>query len=156
MHDEDSIRCMPQAPRQIKSNHLYEICFRARENLPLPVTNYMKLLISCILSRTQRDFKVDICHHLWQGNHPHIVAILKDADQARCFYMELQKKLTDAIKRLLGLEYLHIWAGTPRVIEIPDLESAIKMIAYYYANPAAAHLVESIEQYPGLSSWTDF
>ena len=116
----------------------------------------MKLLISCILARTQRDFKVDICHHLWQGNHPHIVVILKDADLARRFYMEIQKKLTDAIKRLLGLEYLNIWAGTPRVIEIPDLESAIKMIAYYYANPAAAHLVESIEQYLGLSSWTDF
>ena len=62
----------------------------------------MKLLISCILARTQRDFKVDICYHLWQGNHPHIVAILKDADQARCFYMELQKKLTDAIKRRGG------------------------------------------------------
>ena len=147
---------MPQAPRQIKSNHLYEICFRARDGLPLPVANYMKLLIKCILARTQRDFKVELAHHIWLGNHPHIVATLKDADLARRFYMEVQKKLTDAIKRLLGLEYLQLWAGTPRVIEISDLKSAIKMIAYYYANPAAAHLVESIDDYPGLSSWDDF
>ncbi len=101
---------MAQAPRQIKSNHLYEICFRAREGLPLPVTNYMRLLITCILARTQRDFKVTLCHHIWHGNHPHLLAILHDADQARRFYMELQKKLTEAIKRLLGLKYLNIWA----------------------------------------------
>ncbi len=30
------------------------------------------------------------------------------------------------------------------------------MIAYYYTNPAAAHLVDRIDDYPGISSWDDF
>ena len=30
------------------------------------------------------------------------------------------------------------------------------MIAYYYANPAKANLVESIDTYPGVSTWFDF
>jgi hypothetical protein len=147
---------MPQARRNFKSNHLYEICFRAREGLPFAVTYYMHLLIESIVARAQRDFKVVLCHHLWMGSHPHILAILKDAELARRFYMEVEKKLTDAVKRLLGLEHLNLWEKTPRVIEICDLASAIKKIAYYYANPAAAHLVDCIEEYPGLSSWRDF
>jgi len=90
------------------------------------------------------------------GSHPHILAIIKDADQAKCFYMEVEKKLTDAIKRLLGVPYLNLWKGSPRVIELCDKESAIKMIAYYYANPAAANLVRTIDEYPGVSTWMDF
>ena len=35
------------------------------------------------------------------------------------------------------------------MIELVDLRSAIKMIAYYYANPAKANLVERIEECPG-------
>jgi len=90
------------------------------------------------------------------ANHPHILAVFKDADKAKAFYMEVEKKLTDSIKRLLGVRRLNLWRDSPRVIEIADKASAIKMIAYYYANPAAANLVSTIENYPGLSSWHDF
>ena len=101
---------MPQAPRKFKAGVPYEICFRARRGLPLAVTRYMRLLIESVLARTQRDCKVTLCHHLWMSNHPHIVVVFKDAELAKRFYTEVQKKLTDAIKRLLGMEHLNIWS----------------------------------------------
>ncbi|MCB0310426.1 MAG: hypothetical protein KDD42_04280, partial [Bdellovibrionales bacterium] len=42
------------------------------------------------------------------------------------------------------------------VIDCGDVEGVIKRIAYFFANPAAANLVDSIDQYPGLSSWKAF
>jgi len=104
---------MPKSRREFKSGHLYEICFRARSGIPFVVTEYMKLIIESILARVQRDYKVTLCHYIWMGSHPHILSIFRDADQARCFYMEVEKKLTDAIKRLLGVDYLNIWKGCP-------------------------------------------
>ena len=72
------------------------------------------------------------------------------------FYGEIQKRITDMLKRLLGLEYLEIWEGEPTVAEILDLEKAIERIAYFYANPAQDKLVDSIEEFPGFSSWYDY
>jgi hypothetical protein len=37
-------------------------------------------------------------------------------------YCEVQKKITEAIKRLLGLHHLRIWEGRVTVIEIRDLK----------------------------------
>lgn len=95
------------------------------------------------------------------ANHPHILAVFEDAEMAEYFYMEVQKKLTDAIKRLLGVEQLNIWAKTPRVIEVADLRSAVKMIANFLGRvrrgtqmrmrntPVSRHYPASIEM--GLS-----
>jgi hypothetical protein len=38
-------------------------------------------------------------------------------------------------------------------MKLLDLEKAIERIAYCYSNPANAHLSDTIENYPGLSSW---
>lgn len=70
--------------------------------------------------------------------------------------MEIQRKITEAIKRLLGYEILHLWEGTPMVALIPDIDTAIDRIAYFYANPSQANLEDSIERYPGLTSWNEF
>ena len=79
-----------------------------------------------------------------------------DAEQCINFYQELQKKVTEFIKRLLGKRKLSLWEGEPVLAEILDTDKVISRIAYYYANPSAANLVESIDEYPGLSSWKDF
>ena len=140
---------MPRSRRLFISKQPYMLTFRVAEGLPFTATHYMKLILEGCIARTQRNYKVTLCHHLWMGNHPHIVAVFKDAELAKRFYTEVQKKLTDAIKRLLGIEHLNIWSRSPRVIELVALRSAMKMIAYYYANPAKANLVERIEECPG-------
>jgi hypothetical protein len=108
------------------------------------------------MARAQRDDKVHIVVHVWMGNHLHILFVSKDSMQATRFYGETMKKITDSMKALLGMEQLNLWEDRPSVAAILDLRSAINRIAYFFCNPANANLVDSIEEYPGLSSWEAF
>ncbi|MCB0323172.1 MAG: hypothetical protein KDD69_06340 [Bdellovibrionales bacterium] len=147
---------MPRARRYIKSNHLYEVSFRARRSLPLPCTNYMKILIHSIVARVQRDAKVILHHAQWEGNHPHLLCTAKDANECQRFYGQLKKQLTEAVKRLTGEKHLSLWEDRASVIEIPTLDDAIAKIGYIYANPSNDDLVSAIEDYPGVTTWEAF
>ncbi len=142
--------------RYFTSNALYELCFRAKEGLPFPTLRIINLIIKSALARAQRDNKVILTHHLWMGNHMHALVVIKDALQATRFYGEVQKQITDSIKRLLGLSYLNLWERRIMVARILDITKAKERIEYLYLNPARASLVNSIEEYPGVSSWNSF
>jgi len=101
---------MPRAPRLIKSNTLYGISFRARRGLPFCCTMYMRAIIEGILARVQRDDKVILHHHVFEGSHVHLIITAKDSDACKMFYGQLEKQITDSIKRLLGLEHLSLWS----------------------------------------------
>lgn len=147
---------MPRRRRRIISNGCYEIGFRAKNCLPLVAYQVIALIIGSALARAQRDNKVILCHDIWNGSHSHLIVVAKDAQQLVNFYSEVQKKITDCLKRLLGLSHLQIWEGYPMVAQIMDLEKAKERIAYLYANPAQDNLVEHIENFPGYSSWNGF
>lgn len=116
----------------------------------------MNLLLEGIVARTQRYFRVEVCHIIWMGNHVHILVVPHDTQDCIDFYQEIQKKVTETIKRLLGEEYMHLWEGDAVVMEIGDVDAAIEKIAYIYANPARANLVDTIGEYPGVSSWREY
>lgn len=147
---------MPRRRRRIKSKCCYELCFRARRGLPLVAYQLIELIIGAAIARTQKDDKVILCHDLWNGSHPHMVVVTQDSEQCTRFYGEIQKRITDSIKRLLGLKHLDLWEGTAMVAEIGNLEAAIERIAYLYANPGQDNLEECIEKFPGYSSWREF
>jgi len=91
------------------------------------------------------------------ANHPHISLVSLDVNALKAFYGELKKRITDMLKRLLGLYELHLWEDEePRVMELLDLHKAIADHVYYFLNPAKAHLVDSIDEYPGLNTWKEF
>lgn len=147
---------MSFTPRMYHSGELYELCFKARKGFPLPPLRTINKLIKSALARTQRDCKVHICHFVWMANHCHILIIVIDADAAKNFYSELMKRLTDSVKALTGKPYLNLWQTRPVVPLIGNLEAAKAKIAYIYANPSRANLVNTIEHYPGYSSFPQF
>lgn len=93
---------------------------------------------------------------VWMANHPHLLVRAFDAKAFKNFYMELQKKLTEYIKRLTGSKHLLLWEGRAQVSKVEDVEKAIQRIAYFYQNPSRANLVNSIEEYPLLNTWEIF
>lgn len=147
---------MAKPPKWLISGKVYELCFRAKQGLPLPPTLTINAIIAGIMARAQRDSKVTLCHYLWMSNHVHCILVIKDSNKGIKFYMELQKKLTDAIKKLLKLDRLNLWEGTPMIALIPDLETVMERITYLYANPSQADLELDIDKYCGLSSWGEF
>jgi hypothetical protein len=120
---------------------------------PNQTSNELKL---GILGRTQRDSKVELSHFVDMNNHSHTLAVSNHCEKLSKFYMELQKKTTDAVKALLGLKSLSLWEDRPAVAEVATLEDAIKRIVYIYCNPSKASLCDSIEEYPGINSWSAF
>jgi hypothetical protein len=147
---------MARRNRYFESGAFYEVIFSAREGLPLPCRIIIELILRAALAWALRDDAVILCHFVWMGNHAHLLVICKDAKQFAKFYGELQKRITDCLKALLGLPHLDLWQGSPVVIRIADLGAAIKKAVYIYSNPPKAGLVESIEEYPGYSSWQAF
>lgn len=109
-----------------------------------------------ILGRTQRDSKVELCHFVDMNNHSHTLAVSNGCETLSKFYMEVQKKTTDAVKTLMGLSSLSLWEGRPAVPEIVTFDDVINRIVYIYCNPSNASLCESIEAYPGINSWSAF
>ena len=92
-----------------------------------------------------------LCGYVVMGNHLHIIVVChRDEEAITKFHMELKKKLNETIKALLNEPHLLLWDGQTSVIQILDLGKAIERIAYCYANPANAHLTDTIEKYPGL------
>lgn len=142
--------------RYFISGRLYEATIRVREGLPFPPLRLINTIIEGILARVQRDDKITLCHYLWMGNHAHFLFVVRDAQKCSDFFAELQKQVTEAIKKLLGLRQLNLWEGSPSIAIILDLEKAIERLRYLYSNPARAHLVDSVADYPGLNSFRAF
>jgi len=147
---------MPRRRRFIESNTPYEICFRARDTLPFSAHAVIELFIKSAVARAQRDDKLILCHDIWEGSHPHMIVVSKDAKQFVDFYMEVEKKITECLKALLGLSHLQIWEGSPTVIKIDNLETAKDRIAYLYANPAQDNISPTVEKFIGYSRWKEF
>lgn len=147
---------MPYSPRLFCANNVYEICFRAKSGLPFVSMKLISFLLKSALARVQRDNKVTLCHFIFNGSHCHIIIVVKDAHQCMLFYSELMKKITDISKRLLGLNYLNLWEKRPMVAHLAEPNTVIERIAYLYANPALDSLVNSIAEFPGLSSYREF
>ena len=147
---------MPRNNRAFSDNTVYEIIPRTRDSLPMPPTQTSNELKLGILGRTQRDSKVELSHFVDMNNHSHTLAVSNDSEKLSKFYMELQKKTTDAVKALLGLKSLSLWEGRPTVAEVATLDDVIKRIVYIYCNPSNGSLCDSIEEYPGINSWSAF
>jgi hypothetical protein len=147
---------MPRQIRIICEDTLYEVVPRAKEGLPLPPNQTSNQLLAGILGRTQRDEKVTLCNFVEMNSHSHQHVIPNDPYKLTKFYMEYQKKITDSVRKLTKLKSLELWEDRPSVIKVVQLEDVIRRIIYLFLNPAKAGLVESIDQYPGLSSWQAF
>jgi hypothetical protein len=142
--------------RYFQSNHAYALTFRAKSGLPFPCWDTVKVLLESAIARAQRDNKITLCHYLWMGNHAHLIAVFHDANQAKKFYMEVKKKVTDYIKRLLEVKHLELWEKKESVIYLASIADAMEQISYLYLNPSSAGLERSIERYPGLNSFNLF
>lgn len=148
---------MARLRRFILSKQVYEVCFRTKEGLPFVCTQYMRLILESVIARAQRDFKVDISHLIYMGNHPHMLISSRDAEQFKNFYCEVKKQTTEMVKRLLGKRHLSLWQeNATNVVYLEDLETIQERIAYFYSNPSKAGLVNTIDNYPGLSTWEVF
>ena len=135
---------------------MYELCFRAKQGLPLPARRLTTLLLQSIMARLLRTEQVIVCAFVWMANHPHIQLYSLDATTLKDFHGGLKKRITDFIKRLLNRGTLSLWDDDDSMVEILDLDKAVERMVYTFLNPVRARQCTSIDTYRGLHTWNEF
>ncbi len=147
---------MPRNRKCIIHNSLVEVCFRTEEGLPFVATPYMRVIMTSVLAAAQNMFPVTICHGVLMPNHVHLLLVVKDPEDFKDFICYVKRESAHGINRLLGRKKHTVWCDRYDSPPILDYISAIKRIIYLYTNPQKANLVERIEDYPNLSTWSAF
>jgi REP element-mobilizing transposase RayT len=133
-----------------------EVSFRTQKGLPLPPNPLIRLLLSSVIARAQSLYSVTICHFVTMANHLHLILIVHDPAAIPDFVAYIKRESAHFINRLLGRRGLTIWTKGYDSSILLDPNKVIQRIVYCLANPARANLVDSINDYPHLSSWRAF
>lgn len=144
---------MPSNPKLYVSNKVSFVTSRIEEGLPLVASEHVKLILEGILARATERYDITLCHHVWMGNHFHMVVVVRDPEAVSRFLCFLKTESSHAVNHLLGRTRRTVWSGGSDSPILLTAEDVIEKIAYLYANPAEAHLVDTIDEYPMLSSW---
>jgi len=143
---------MPRPRRYYAANAVYFATARVAEGLPFIPDEFMNGLILGVLGRSLHLFPVIICDYIFMPNHFHLLFVCKDPQLVQGFFCYLKGEIATILNRLRG-RMGPIWQGRTDTPVILDAEKVLETLIYLYTNPQAAGLVESIQEYPGVSSW---
>ena len=142
--------------RMIIGGQLYSIVTRMEEGVPMLPTANMNVIINGVLARAQELYPVTLIGYVFMANHLHMVPIAWDPEDLVAFVGYIKAEISHAINRMLGRRQRSLWVKGFDCPIILDPERFIEVMSYLYANPAEAGLVDSISEYPGVSSWSAF
>jgi hypothetical protein len=116
----------------------------------------MAMIIKSVLARAQSQFDVLVCAAAFLGNHFHLLLVTQDPETTVRFVDYVKTELAHAVNKLQGRRRRTVWCSDYDAEPILTLSSAIKKFTYLYTNPQTANLVDTIDEYPGFSTWEMF
>lgn len=138
------------------NNTVLFLTFSIEEGLLLLSNPLIEFLLKGCLAHAQSHHPVKICHYLMEATHVHMIVVVENPDDIRGFIERFKTESSHRINRILGRKKRTIWCegyDSPIVLTVNDV---INKIVYIYTNPSKDNLEDSIEEYPGLSSWRMF
>ena len=126
---------------------------RVQAGLPFVCNQLMELIVYSSLARAQKVFPVIVCHFIVMGNHVHLLIVVKNPNDFIGFMDHFKTETAHAINRLLGRRQISVWCDSFHAAPILKASDVVREIAYIYSNPSTADLEDTIESYPGVSSW---
>ena len=132
------------------------VTFSVEEGLLLLANPLCLTLVKSALSAAQELYPVIISHFIVQATHLHLLMVVDDPEDVRNFIRYFKTESAHLINRLLGRRKRTIWCEGYDSPVVLTPEKALSVIAYFYANPAKDNLTETIDLFPGLSSWKMF
>lgn len=147
---------MPRNRKLLIHGKIYEICFRTEEGLPFAPTPYIKAIWESILARAQSLYRVRIVAGILMSNHPHLLIRVEDPEDVPKFVAYVKKETAHALNRLLGVEQHTVWQEGYDSPLLGDAAKVVERLVYCYTNPQKANLEDTIERYPGWSTWSEF
>lgn len=143
-------------PKLVAHGSVLFITASVEADIIFPVNPLSELILLKCLAAAQELYPVRVCHFLVEGTHIHLLVIVDNPDDIKDFMAHFKRESAHAINRLLGREKRTVWCEGYDSPPVVSPERCTETIAYLYSNPAKDSLVDSIEEYPGLSSWDHF
>ncbi len=144
---------MPRLPKFHPPKSVLFITTSLEEGLLLKSNPLMKAILETCLAKAQRLHKVRICHFLFEENHVHLVIVVDNPEDIADFMERFKTESAHAINKLLGRRKRTVWCEGYDSPILGNPVDVIKQIVYLYTNPTKDSLVDSIEEYPNLSTW---
>lgn len=123
----------------------------------VPITEFTDSIPNIIGSSMARGidkYKVQLYGFVWMSNHGHLL-LQAPKDNLDEFMAYLNGQIAVSVNRFLGREN-HLWARRYSAAQVLDEDAMLERLIYMLANPQNAGLVQSIEEWPGLSSGSFF
>lgn len=93
---------------------------------------------------------------LIESTHVHLIVVVRNPEDVSGFVRYFKTESAHMLNRVLGRGKRTVWCeGYDSPVVLTPIRALIAM-TYLYSNPAKDNLEESIENYPGLSSWEMF
>ena len=147
---------MPKNRKLFIHGDVHFITTRVVEGLPIVSSSFMKIILESIIARAQQLYDIKLGDFLFMSNHLHLLITVTNPCHVDAFMGYLKTESAHAINRLMGKRKGSVWEDGYDSPIILDIEKLKDKIVYIYTNPQSANLVETIDQYPNLSSWQAF
>ena len=144
---------MPAPRKYMRHKSVLSVTLSIEQGLLLLANPLCVQILTTCLGRASYLYKVKVCHFIVNGNHIHMVIVVISPQDACNFIGYFKAEVAHRINILLGWKKRTIWCeGYDSPIVLTPLR-ALMAITYLYANPAKDNLEQSIDRFPGLSSW---
>ena len=138
-------------------NSVVFVTSSVREGLPLIPTSLFNFILIGILAKANSLYGgVRICHFVFMANHFHMLLVVKKQEDAPAFIGYVKQEISHTINRFLNRSGVSIWSDGYDSPLLLTFDKVIHYIIYMYLNSTKANLENSIEEFPGLSSWKMF
>lgn len=144
---------MPALRKYHVNKSVLFVTYSIEEGLLLLSNPLTELVIKSSLAHAQSHHPVRICHFLVEATHIHFIMIVDNPDDIDGFAERFKTESAHRLNRILERRKRTVWCkgyDSPTLLTEADV---IEKIVYLYTNPAKDNLEDSIENYPGLSSW---
>jgi REP element-mobilizing transposase RayT len=135
---------------------VHMLTFSIEEGKLLLSNPLCEALIKSALARAQEMYPVKVCAFLIESTHVHMIVVVVNPSHLSDFIRYFKTETAHALNRILGRKKRTIWCEG---FDSPTVLTPVRTIialAYIYSNPAKDGLEDTIDQYPGMSSWQMF
>jgi len=139
--------------RSFLSGCVYFITSRTEEGLPFVPLRFMNILLWSALARAIRLYPVQLIAVTMEANHIHMMIRVIDPEDASQFVGYFKSESAHHLNRLLGRQGRTVWAERFDNPILLDYQKALDIFSYVLLNPVKDGLVDSIGEYPGVSSY---
>lgn len=144
------------SPKIVFNNTVILATTSVEEDFCFPCNPLVTEILHGCLYKALSHHPVTLCHFVVEATHIHFILYVTNPDDVKGFMERFKTESAHAINRLLGRKKRTIWCEGYDSPPLLDIAKAIDKIIYVYENPSKDGLEDSINKYPGISTWRHF